>query len=503
MRLILIFLVMFGCNNGEKKIRIEASKFPEPTAAIPPLQPAPRVGFVSLDIVEDQMLLDVLSIESSTDRLNARYLLACDIYNIGTERLLDVEQGANKFINSISTESRVERVTPIGNTNCAYRIDIDEYGLDSLITYKGKSIPGRLNYGSVLTKWQLLERIDIVFVVSQSARNQNLQFQTQSLRPYVFLNSITVSALEGDDLSERGCNVYCELVDQPRDRAGFFQSLGVNVQQEYNDEAALYEANSLSQIAIGKSRGYEILDSDDGWVWSSFDSVLGGDKDHFETPFKLEAANAGGVVRSDKVFDQDASERIYSLDNECLGVRLENAAGLAVSVAPATVVNHTKNATSRIDVQIRNGDCVGCHKIGPIPFVGQIRNHVLSNSSFNAGEKDLARVFSDPVEIGATQLEIQSDYIENCLDPLGIGSDADQLTESISLPFRVQLNAEKLCSYTFLDTPECLERLRGTDKSSQVYGNVLNGGTVSLATFEKGFAVFVQEMGIFKDVSIN
>lgn len=501
--ILLLFVSIFSCEDEKVEVRAAKADFPKPTQPIPPLQPPARTGFVSLSIVEDQMLLDILSIQSNTDRLNTRYLIACDVLNIGTEALVDVEQGANKFINSISTESRVERVTPIGNTNCAFKIDISDYGLDSSVTFRGETIPGRLKKGQRLTKWQMLERTDILFVVSQSARNRNLQFQTQSLRPYVFLNSITVTALEGDDLSSRNCNVYCELVNQPRQAGAFFASLGVNVQKEYDDEAALYEADSLSQIAIGKSRGYEILESDDGWLWSSFDSELGNNKDHFETPFKLEAANAGGINRSNKVFKQDASERIYSLDNECLGFRLENADGLATTVAPATVVNHTKNATARIDVQIRNGDCVGCHKIGPIPFKGQILEHVLSNSSFDAGEKDLARVFSDPVEISAVQLEIQTDYIENCLEPLGISSDKDRLTESISVPFRVQLTAEKLCSYTFLDTPECLKRLEGTDKSSQVFGNVLNGGSVSLATFAKGFPDFVQEMGIFEDVSVN
>ncbi len=503
--LLLFILFTFSCEeDGAPKIVRASASFPEPVGVeIPPLQPPSTPGFVSLQLVEDQMLLDVLSIQSNAERLNARYLLACDVLNIGTESLVDVEQGANKFINSISTESRVERVTPIGNTNCAYRIDIDDFGLDGLVTFKGATIPGRLKQGQTLTKWQLLERTDILFVVSQSARNRNLQFQTQSLRPYVFLNSITVTALEGDDLANQNCNVYCELVDQPRAAGAFFASLGVNVQKEYDDESALYEADALSQIAIGKSRGYEILESDNGWIWSSFDSELGNNKDHFETPFKIEAAQAGGVIRSVKVFQQDAAERIYSLDNECLGFRLENAAGLATTVAPATVVNHTKNANARIDVQIRNGDCVGCHKIGPIPFKGQILDHVLSNSSFDAGEKDLARVFSNPVEIGATQLEIQQDYIENCLEPLGISNEKDNLTEAISLPFRAQLNAQKLCSYTFLDTGECLERLEGTDRSSQVFGNILNGGTVSLATFQKGFADFVQEMGIFEDVSIN
>ena len=501
-----MFLFNIACKdmNDPKVVRATATQFPDPgNSPLPPIQEPATPGFVSLSLVEDQMLLDVLSIQSNADRLNARYFVACDVLNIGTERLVDVEAGANKFINSISTESRVERVTPIGNTNCAFKIDISDYGLDSLVTFHGDTIPGRLQKGQKLSKWQLLERTDVLFVVSQSARNKNLQFQTQSLRPYVFLNSIAVTALEGDDVANQNCNVYCELVNQPRHVGDFFESLGVNVQDEYDDESALYEADSLSQIAIGKSRGYEILDSDDGWVWSSFDSELGNNKDHFETPFKIEAAQAGGVVRSVKVFKQDASERIYSLDNECLGVRLENAAGLAVTVAPATVVNHSKNATSRIDVQIRNGDCVGCHKIGPIPFKGQILDHVLGNSSFDANEKDLARVFSNPVDIAATQIEIQQDYIENCLEPLGVSTELDNLTESVTLPFRAQLNAQKLCSYTFLDTAECLDRLAGTDKSSQVFGNVLNGGSVSLATFAKGFPDFVEEMGVFEDVSVN
>jgi len=305
--------------------------------------------------------------------------------------------------------------------------------------------------------------------------------------------------MEADALSDKGCKVYCTLIEQPLETDLFFASLGVNVQEEYDNESALYEANATSQISLNKSRGYQILETNDGYVFTSFDSSLGDPQNHFENPFVEEMANAGGVQQSENVFEDVAREIFYSLENGLFGVRLE-AGGLAASNAPNDVVVDLKSAD--VDPTIRLGACSNCHNGGFIPFVGQIRDQVNRSSTFSAAEKNLVQIFSNPDSIAATIVRLQSDF-SRALVELGISPAAQYpINGALIGPFRGQLDANKVCSYTLLDLPECINRLRGTAVSSQVFGNVLGGGTIPLSVFVDGFDTFVEEMLLFQDDSL-
>ena len=475
-------LSLLSCQEPSKKVRVKPY-FERPTAVIPPVIPS-RPGFVNESTLEDTMNLDAQALSSDNLREKTRWVVACDYYNMGYERMDLVLMGANKFFNTISKGLRPAKLTPIGSAQCIYRLNLDDFGISD-------------------ANWELIENVDLVDIESLNIRNENLQFLTQTRKPYIFLSSLVTSVMEGDELSNRNCATYCTIVDQPIQRADFLRKIGVNVQREYDEERALYEANSTSLIANGKTRGYEILQAlaIGGWMFSSFDSDLTNPRDHFETPFNVEPANAGGQRLSDKIYIVEASEIFYSNPAGFYFTRLEDANGRAVTAAPTTIVGNWLHPL--IDQAVRIADCTGCHKEAYIPVTGQLYDHVARSSAFDENEKKITRTFSNPTSFASTSTIIRNEYKAK-LREIGVDPNIDDpIVYNLIKPFRARLTPEKLCSYTLLELDECLARLAGTTVSSQVYGNALNGGTIPLSTFIKGLPVFLREMLIFGNGQIN
>ena len=185
MSLILSFLMLLGsaCSSDNREVIIEEGpQIPTGPVTTPPSIPVPdNVAIITQSILEDQILLDLNSL-SDNDRLNARYLVGCNYYNEGLRNLNDIEAGVNVGINSISTESQLERVAPVGAGSCTYRIDLDSYGLT-----RGE--------------WQSIEGALLLDFVTESVRGQQIQFLTQSLKPYVFASDFFTTTTQADALT--------------------------------------------------------------------------------------------------------------------------------------------------------------------------------------------------------------------------------------------------------------------------------------------------------------
>jgi len=480
MKLLALFLVLWGCVKPTVEPPPGQTVFILPANAPPPLGSVPRPGFVTLDRLEDTMVLDLQNLGSRQEREDARYLIACDRVNQGLP-VDEYEQGINIAMNRLSDERFLSNVTPIGQSRCIYRISLDDYTLTN-------------------QDWLLIERATLLDVVPDTNRNQTLQALTQTLKPYIF-GVETLAMYEGDEVADRGGQVYYSLTNQALLTVDFLAQEGINLQREVDDENVLFIGGSQSQIALGKTRLLQVIESDNGFCMGTFDFVLGGD-DLFTNPFSLELAQAGGVLRSNKILQFDAQEWICSLDNGLFGKwRLNNnvggGGGSAEVEAPTAIVVNVSNAA--VDAAIRIGDCNQCHYTQvAIPFADQIANHLRSNSAFNADEKQLGSIFFRQDKVSAVINEINTRNLR-ALQDMGVTAAQDPLTQVVWKPFRAEMNAAQVAGFTFLTTENFIQLLRGTDLSSQVFGNLLNGGTVSLATLSVNFPTLVAELGIFKD----
>lgn len=486
MRKILILLTLFavlGCRpakTGEPDPG-PADKPPDrpPAEDPPPIGPV-QPGHLNLDQVEDAILSDLQNLNGQT-RINTRYLIGCNFYNAGlrAEDLQTIKQGTDKGINGVSQERFLEPTTSIGPGDCVYRIDLRDYGITT-------------------TEWRKVDVNSVLQFQLRSIRGQNIAFLTQAVRPYLFTTDFMLTAYEADSLTDKDCDIYCDLTEQPADLADFFTNLGVDPQREVDDENAVFAGFSESQIALQKTRGVMVIETADGFCFTTFDSGLNDEQNIFVTPFSVELANAQGVFRTNKVYDFNAQEHICTLPNGLMMLyRLNGAAGIAESKAPNDVVVNIEG--SRIDPTIRLGDCSNCHSgQAIIPIRDQVREFVLENAGFNTTEKELAEVFFNSIKMEGIITRANNLHRQR-LTQLGIGESQDPLVRGVMWPLRQEMNAKDVASYTFLPEDEFMERLEGASQSSQVFGNLLNNGTVSLGTLQAGFPTLVVELNLFDD----
>lgn len=478
--LILVFIALVGCKEtkvieGEKPIIV----YRQPAGNPPPIQPRPpgQPSFVTLDRLEEIMLLDLNNITSDNERQRTRYLIGCDRTNQGLETD-EFEQGVNLALNGLSNERFLTKSTKIGAEGCIYRFDLDDFTITR-------------------SEWVQIERALLLDFVSKTTRNENLQFLTQALKPYAFATDFVTTVYEGDAVAS-GTGLYYDLIDQPDLTHNFFLQQGIVVGDEVLDENALFAGFSQSLIALGKTRLLQVIESNNGFCLSTFDVANEANSDDlFQNPFSKELAFAGG---SNRIFDHVAQEHYCTAPNGMFTWRLNNAADIAEVVAPGNVVVNLGN--ERIDASIRIGDCFSCHGIaGAIPFKDQVGQFIVSNPGFNENEKKLAQIFFRGDKISAVINEINRRYAV-ALEELDITAEKDPLSQIVVKPFRSELDANQVAAFTFLSTEQFLERLKGTAISSQVFGSLLGGGKVNLATLSANFGTLVDEMLLFQDIEI-
>jgi hypothetical protein len=263
-----LILALAGCQQKTKIVPGPGDTrivYREPPNQPPPIEPAPSPGFVTTSRLEAAMQIDLNTIQSGQEKQRTRYLVGCDRANQGLDTD-EFEQGINLAVNGLSDERFLSPITKIGQNGCIYRIDLDDYTLSQ-------------------ADWLLIEKSTLLDFVSQTTRNQDLQFQVQSLKPWIFAADFTCLAYTCDAVAENqnGNTTYYQLTNQANLTANFFAQQGINVQQEVNDENVLLAGFDESIIALGKTRLLQVIESDNGFVLSSFDTNLGGD-DLFQNP---------------------------------------------------------------------------------------------------------------------------------------------------------------------------------------------------------------------------
>jgi hypothetical protein len=182
--------------------------------------------------------------------------------------------------------------------------------------------------------------------------------------------------------------------------------------------------------------------------------------------------------------------------------RLNNANDLAEVEAPTNIV---LKVGARIDGAIRIGDCSECHyKQVAIPFVAgdQISNHIQRNSAFDEFEKNLGDIFFNYDRLSAIIEEINRRN-NFSLAELGVdGAKGDPLTQDLFAPYRNEMNSAQVASLLLMTEEEFLLLLPGTEVSSQVLGNLINGGTVSLQVLSDNFNTLTLELRAFEDADL-
>ena len=477
-RLLTLVLILSGCGTTEVLEPAPPIIYPEPTREPPPVQPPSSPGFITRDLIEEAIDLDLKSISSQTDREDTRYFSSCHRANTGKETDTHY-QAINLGWNRLSDQRFLEKSVRISNLDCIYRIALSDYGKDA-------------------SDWRLLERRSIFDFESETIRSESLKFLTQTAKPYLWTEELC-TVFECDDVSFRNGDTYYQFTRQNNSIDLFYSDLGADIQEQADDQTTVCAAFQESQIALSKGRLICIYETVAGYVMSTYDTFLGNDT-VFINPFTKEIALGGGTqYKTQKVLQFDGQEHIASNLNGLFGIyRLNDSEGSLAGVAPTNLVSNTLYPA--IDPAIRAaGDCGACHySQTAIPFTDEMGLNIESNTRFNAQEKLFGRIFFSNDKMQAIASTINRTENQARAE-LGIDHDVDPLSTQVFLPIRREIGVDMVASLVMMTTEEFLIRLQGAAISSQELGNLTLNGTVSLETLSGIFATLVDETNAFRD----
>ena len=479
-------LAATACGPLKKKTEVVVPPgVPQAPVEVPPPNIPLNPQFIDLPILEDSILLDLNTL-SDVEQLNARYLNACPAYNQGARDMGERESASNKLLNSVSPLRRLGVVTPIPPADCVFRFDKRDFDITQ-------------------GEWVRIEKARLLKYIPLSQRGQQIQFLTQTLVPYVLVRDLAVTVKGADALTHENW-LYYDLINQPRDFAEFYRSIGADLQRQADNEELLVAARSQSNIALAKTRGMVLGESDDGFVAISHDSTLQDQQSHFEDPFIFEIAVAGGFLRTQKIYEEAAQETIYTLPNGMTAYRLSlgrdelnGIGGEAITFAGTEVVFNSLAAARQLDPVIYIGSCISCHMAPLIPFQDQGNPHIQRTAAFDALEKNLGTVYFDGVRIQGRINSINQIH-QNVSRQIKVNNfNTDLVHDKFIFPLRAESNAEGVCSYLHIPLATCLDKIAGSLISSQQFGNILNGGTVSLATLSQNFEQLTLDTAAYDD----
>lgn len=484
------FLLAFSCAQPKTRTVTVNTEVPVPQLPIdqpPPVEPGVP-GFLRFDEIEQFVDRDIKTL-SAAERIDTRYLIGCNYLDQGIDDLTGHKAGVNKGINMISTERLIATVDTIDETGCIWRLNLDDIGLTA-------------------EEWQKFERSNVLPFISESVRGRTIRALTNTNQPMVYASAFFLTVMQADQVSI-GNQLYYDLTEQPLNDAEFLAKLGINLQQEFNEQNPACAGGGRSQIALGKPRLICILDTtDDGFLLVTYDVSLAQNDSILENPFLPEMARIfdlpgtktpGNLTK--KIFKFVASEWIFSMPNGLLtGYRLSNAGGSAEVIAPTNIVIDIEQAGKKLPPDITLGACSNCHhQEAAIFFRDDVFNQVRSNGNFNAAEKQLAEVFYRADRFQAKRNVANTNH-SRALREIGVNTfEADPLVGNLIQPLRGELTVETISGYLFLEVDDFKVRLAGTNLSKVLLGSLIDDGVVPLQDFVRGYPVLINELLLFRD----
>jgi len=97
------------------------------------------------------------------------------------------------------------------------------------------------------------------------------------------------------------------------------------------------------------------------------------------------------------------------------------------------------------------------------------------------------------------RLRVSDTVHKESLSKIGVSESRDGIHQNLIYPLRKEQNAVQVAGYLTLPKDIFLQRLAGSGQSSQIFGNLISGGTVSLAVLSANFNQLVEDVGAYKD----
>lgn len=439
---------------------------------------------LDFDYIETTILNDLNKLERR-DQLNSRYAVLAHKYNTKTSKE-DMDQfidGINKMINSISQEDDIVKVSAVDKRNSVFRIDLDSYKLDA-------------------NDWELILNNEFFNFESQTVKGGLIEELTGSRLPWLHADNLVFTALGGNTLADAAF-LYYELLDFPivgqrednnesdlENLRAFY--MGLDFQEEIDNFDVPHLGFFGSSISINKNRLLVRAETDDGRLWSTYDTDGNEDAEQnlFEFPLLLEA-------NGDTVFSFQASEHIFTLPNGLDAYFLSDADGNAADFAPLNTV--FDNQTPGFDPTIRSPfSCMRCHANGILPAVDQIKNKVVGIPSDLS--RDDIELVSELYRNNGAQLFIADNVIQRkAFTELGLVPSQPDPVNFLLDRFRKDLNLDEVAAITLLTKEDFLIQLNSSLLVRNQIGQLATGGTISFQQLVNAFPDIVVDFRLGQD----
>lgn len=431
----------------------------------------PDFGFLDLDYIEDNILLDQNRLDES-DRENTRYLVSTHRRIEGQDdREFEIfEKAANKTLNSLSFERDIFAVTPVDLARSIYRLDLRAIGWDA-------------------ADWQSIEYADPFKIVSNTAKGRLIRILADANQPWFHLENFINITQQPD--------VYYSLLDLPGTFGELADQLGVDYVEDLSEtfDGRLIGFNG-SPISNQKNRLLSRHESDDGFMWITYDPVdLDGVPERNLLEFPL-LAETGGK----RVFDFAAGEVIFTLPNGFLGYMLVNNRGIRQNDAPINIVVDTESPVKPAPAIVNAISCHRCHSAGIIPSVDQIRNAVIANASeFDAIDVELVKALYKGPATNAALFANDNKHYKQALEKAGISQgDPDPLTASTD-QFLLDWSLKEVAGFFFRGEDEFKQLLNQSAQGKAQVGQLLTGGSITFDQLVQVAPILIEDLRLFED----
>lgn len=202
-----------------------------------------------------------------------------------------------------------------------------------------------------------------------------------------------------------------------------------------------------------------------------------------------------------ELFNADASEVIYQLQNGMQGYALFDNNGNLLNAAATNVVIDTLSPVSDAGAINNANSCTRCHQGGMIPMVDQILSSVTANAShFQANDVQLVKAFYQSPGSNAALFKADNAQFSKALRTLGIDPNQPDPQNVLTDSFLLNWSAKQAASFLFLTPDQFTSCLQSSATAQQQIGALLTpGGTVGFTQFTSVLQQLISDCNLFKD----
>ena len=423
---------------------------------------------LGLDYIETSILNDLNKLDNIS-RQNARYLISTHKFDEGVspEQLTQFNSGFQKALNTISQEKNIVTVGSIDPNKTVYRVDLRSFDL-------------------VQAEWDLVINADLFKFESFTTKGLLIKQLTGSARPWMHTDTFTFTSQQPA--------IFNQLAEIPATRDELFAKIGLNFQQDFDEFNALLAGFNGSPISLNKNRLLSRNETDDGYIWISYDPVaIAGvaERNLFEFPLLPE-------TKGIRLFNFAASEFIFSTPNGLQAYALYNAAGARQEAAPLNIVADNE---SPFDPEIKNGiSCHRCHSKGLIPSTDQIRNHVTQNAAqFDPADVERVRAYFRDSSVVSASFAADNRKFSQALAKLNIDINKPDPVNFLTDVLRADKTLKSVASFVFLSDDDFKRLLNGSAAAKAQIGQLLTGGTITFDQLVQTFPIMVKDFRLGQD----